>query len=103
MEPGETIVLLGRSGSGKTTLLRMVNRLIEPTSGSIAFDGKPLAGWDPIRLRRGIGLRYSGWRAFSASNRATEHRACPKAGSNGLRKRSILRVAELMKRDGALA
>lgn len=55
VEQGETIVLLGRSGSGKTTLLRMINRLIEPTSGSIALDGKPLAGWDPIRLRRGIG------------------------------------------------
>jgi osmoprotectant transport system ATP-binding protein len=52
---GETIVLLGRSGSGKTTLLRMINRLIEPTSGEIKLDGKPLAEWDPIRLRRGIG------------------------------------------------
>jgi osmoprotectant transport system ATP-binding protein len=52
---GETIVLLGRSGSGKTTLLRMINRLIEPSSGEIALDGKPLAQWNPIRLRRGIG------------------------------------------------
>ena len=52
---GETIVLLGRSGSGKTTLLRMINRLIEPTSGDIVLDGKPLAAWNPIRLRRGIG------------------------------------------------
>jgi osmoprotectant transport system ATP-binding protein len=55
VEQGETIVLLGRSGSGKTTLLRMINRLIEPTSGTIALDGKPLPEWDPIRLRRGIG------------------------------------------------
>jgi osmoprotectant transport system ATP-binding protein len=52
---GETIVLLGRSGSGKTTLLRMINRLIEPTSGDIVLDGKPLKEWNPIRLRRGIG------------------------------------------------
>ncbi len=55
VEQGETIVLLGRSGSGKTTLLRMINRLIEPTSGTIALDAKPLREWDPIRLRRGIG------------------------------------------------
>lgn len=51
----ETLVLLGRSGSGKTTLLRMVNRLIAPTSGTIRFEGRDVAEWDPIRLRRRIG------------------------------------------------
>src|SRR3982751_3929885 len=52
---GETVVLLGRSGSGKTTLLKTVNRLIEPTSGEILFQGKPVRTWDLIRLRRSIG------------------------------------------------
>jgi osmoprotectant transport system ATP-binding protein len=52
---GETVVLLGRSGSGKTTLLKTVNRLIEPTSGSVVFQGKPVRDWDLIRLRRSIG------------------------------------------------
>lgn len=52
---GETLVLLGRSGSGKTTLLKMVNRLVEPTSGEVLFQGKPVTNWDPIRLRRSIG------------------------------------------------
>lgn len=52
---GETVVLLGRSGSGKTTLLKTVNRLIEPTAGEIRFQGKPIASWDPIQLRRRIG------------------------------------------------
>jgi len=51
----ETLVLLGRSGSGKTTLLRMVNRLVTPTSGTIRFEGRDVADWDPIRLRRRIG------------------------------------------------
>src|ERR1017187_7728472 len=37
---GSTCMLVGTSGSGKTTLLRMVNRLIEPTSGKIVIDGK---------------------------------------------------------------
>jgi osmoprotectant transport system ATP-binding protein len=55
VEERETVVLLGRSGSGKTTLLRMVNRLLEPSGGEIRFNGKPLAEWDPIRLRRSIG------------------------------------------------
>lgn len=55
VDEGETLVLLGRSGSGKTTLLKMVNRLIEPTSGEIAFEGRPLSTLEPVRLRRGIG------------------------------------------------
>jgi len=52
---GETLVLLGRSGSGKTTTLRLVNRLVEPTSGEVIVGGVPTTAWDPIRLRRGIG------------------------------------------------
>lgn len=52
---GETLVLLGRSGSGKTTALRLINRLLEPTEGIVAIDGRPALEWDPISLRRGIG------------------------------------------------
>src|SRR5213594_829063 len=52
---GETLVLLGRSGSGKTTTMKLINRLIDPTSGEVRVDGKPTIGWDPIRLRRRIG------------------------------------------------
>ena len=55
VEEGETVVLLGRSGSGKTTLLKMVNRLVEPTAGEVRFEGRRVADWDPIRLRRRIG------------------------------------------------
>jgi len=52
---GETVVLLGRSGSGKTTLLKTVNGLIAPSSGTIRFEGRGTAEWDPIRLRRRMG------------------------------------------------
>jgi osmoprotectant transport system ATP-binding protein len=52
---GETVVLLGRSGCGKTTLLKCVNRLLEPASGEIRFQGRPVSEWDPIALRRRIG------------------------------------------------
>ncbi|MGA9770247.1 MAG: ATP-binding cassette domain-containing protein [Blastocatellia bacterium] len=52
---GETLVLLGRSGSGKTTTLKLINRLLEPTSGEIRVEGKPTAEWDKIHLRRKIG------------------------------------------------
>lgn len=52
---GETLVLLGTSGSGKTTTMKMVNRLIEPTSGRILIDGINVLEQDPIQLRRKIG------------------------------------------------
>jgi osmoprotectant transport system ATP-binding protein len=55
IDPGETLVLLGRSGSGKTTLLRLINRLLLPTAGQVLVQKKATAEWDPIRLRRGIG------------------------------------------------
>ncbi|HEX4207090.1 MAG TPA: ATP-binding cassette domain-containing protein [Ktedonobacteraceae bacterium] len=52
---GSTCMLVGTSGSGKTTLLRMVNRLIEPTSGEIVIDGKNVLDENPIELRRRFG------------------------------------------------
>src|SRR5436309_5903201 len=55
IQPGETVVLLGRSGSGKTTTLKLTNRLLEPTSGEVFVEGKRTTDWDPIRLRRRIG------------------------------------------------
>ncbi|HET9668487.1 MAG TPA: ABC transporter ATP-binding protein [Casimicrobiaceae bacterium] len=52
---GEICVLLGPSGCGKTTTLKMINRLIEPTSGKIYIDGKDTDRIDPVALRRTIG------------------------------------------------
>ncbi len=52
---GEFCVLIGASGSGKSTTLRMINRLIEPTSGTILFDGQDAASLPPEALRRRIG------------------------------------------------
>jgi len=51
----EAVVLVGTSGSGKTTLLRMINRMVDPSSGRVAIDGEDVAGLDPVRLRRSIG------------------------------------------------
>ena len=52
---GKICVLVGPSGCGKTTSLKMVNRLIEPTSGEILIDGEDAAQRDVIELRRSIG------------------------------------------------
>src|SRR5829696_9453078 len=51
----EILVLLGESGCGKTTTLKLINRLIDPTAGSVLVDGKPTTEWDVIKLRRHIG------------------------------------------------
>jgi osmoprotectant transport system ATP-binding protein len=58
VEPGELLVLLGGSGSGKTTTLKMVNRLIDPSSGAILLDGEDIADIAPHALRRHIGYVF---------------------------------------------
>ncbi len=50
-----TTVLVGSSGCGKTTLLRMINRMVEPSSGRIEIDGEDVAQGSPVALRRRIG------------------------------------------------
>lgn len=52
---GEICVFLGPSGCGKTTTLKMINRLIEPTSGTVRIEGEDTAGIDGVTLRRKIG------------------------------------------------
>ncbi len=52
---GELVVLVGPSGCGKSTTLKMINRLIEPTTGTIEIAGEDVTKSDPVELRRGIG------------------------------------------------
>src|SRR6202011_1793675 len=52
---GEVCVLVGPSGCGKATTMKMINRLIEPTSGRIFLDGEDVTHVDPVQLRRRIG------------------------------------------------
>ncbi|SED82971.1 ABC transporter ATP-binding protein [Ruania alba] len=51
----QVTVLVGSSGSGKTTLLRMINRMVEPTSGTVSIDAENVADLNPVALRRRIG------------------------------------------------
>jgi osmoprotectant transport system ATP-binding protein len=62
VEQGQNFVFLGTSGCGKTTTLRMINRLIEPSSGNITVNGESVMSQQPEKLRRSIGyvLQHNG-------------------------------------------
>ncbi|MCL2536648.1 MAG: ATP-binding cassette domain-containing protein, partial [Nocardiaceae bacterium] len=53
--PRKVTVFVGSSGSGKTTILRMINRMVDPTSGSVLIDDVDIATREPVALRRSIG------------------------------------------------
>lgn len=55
IKQGEFIAFIGTSGSGKTTAMRMINRMIEPTSGTITLNSKNIKELNPVQLRRKIG------------------------------------------------
>ena len=55
VDRGEVCVLVGPSGCGKTTTMKMINRLIEPTSGRVLLDGDDVSDVDPVELRRRMG------------------------------------------------
>jgi osmoprotectant transport system ATP-binding protein len=55
VQKGEIVMLVGPSGCGKTTTMKMINRLVEPTSGRIIIDGQDVTAVDPNELRRSIG------------------------------------------------
>ncbi|AGT08853.1 ABC transporter ATP-binding protein [Paracoccus aminophilus] len=61
---GEIVAIVGTSGSGKTTLMRMINRLVEPSSGSIKIDGRDNREIPAEELRRGIGYAIQGHGLF---------------------------------------
>ncbi|WP_235749738.1 ABC transporter ATP-binding protein [Neobacillus bataviensis] len=55
IDAGQLVVFIGPSGCGKTTLLKMINKLIQPTSGKIFVNGTDISAMNPIELRRNIG------------------------------------------------
>src|SRR5881409_1827560 len=93
---GSTCMLVGTSGSGKTTLLRMVNRLIEPTSGEILIDGKNVLEENPILLRRRIGYVIQQVGLFPHMNIAENVRVTAEIAGGWSKQKLAKRVDELL-------
>ncbi|MEO5805972.1 ABC transporter ATP-binding protein [Devosia sp.] len=95
IEPRSVCVIVGTSGSGKTTLMRMINRLVEPTSGSIRIDGEDTRNTPAYELRRKIGYAIQGHGLFPHRSVGQNIATVPKL--LGWEKRKIAdRVDELM-------
>ncbi len=97
---GSTCMLVGTSGAGKTTLLRMVNRLIEPTSGEIIIDGKNVLTENPIELRRRIGYVIQQVGLFPHMNVSENIRVTAEVAGGWTRLRLDARVDELLELVG---
>ena len=93
---GSTCMLVGTSGSGKTTLLRMVNRLIEPTSGEILIDGKNVLTENPVVLRRRIGYVIQQVGLFPHLNIAENVRVTAEIAGGWSKQKLNSRVDELL-------
>jgi osmoprotectant transport system ATP-binding protein len=96
---GELLVLLGGSGSGKTTTLKMINRLIEPTTGEILIDGAPNDGVAGHELRRRIGYVFQKIGLFPHMT-ITDNVATPLVLSGWSRPRAKERAAEVIEMVG---
>src|SRR5207245_10579417 len=97
---GTTCMLVGTSGSGKTTLLRMVNRLIEPTSGQIIIDGRNILEENPILLRRRIGYVIQQVGLFPHMNIAENVRVTAEIAGGWTKQHLAERVDELLELVG---
>jgi len=96
---GEIVMFVGPSGCGKTTSLKMINRLIEPTSGSIRIDGKDIHGQDDDELRRHIGYVIQGGSLFPHMT-VTQNIALVPGLLGWDRRRTAERVDELLELVG---
>ena len=93
--PGEVVCLVGPSGCGKTTTLRMINRLIEPTSGRVEVAGRDVRSVEPHELRRGIGYVIQQMGLFGHRTVSDNIATVPRL-LGWDRPRTAARVAELM-------
>lgn len=101
VHPGETLILLGSSGCGKTTTLKMINRLVELTSGTIEVDGRDILQVDVLGLRRSIGYVFQGIGLFPHMTIAENIAIVPRllGWSRSRRRNRVHELLELVELD----
>jgi ATP-binding cassette subfamily B protein len=64
IRPGQSVALVGLNGSGKTTLVKLLAGLYRPSAGTIRYQGRDLSDWDPVELRRKIGVIFQDFNRY---------------------------------------
>jgi len=64
VRPGQSVALVGSNGSGKTTLVKLLAGLYAPDSGTIRYQGRDLREWDPVALRRRVGVIFQDFNRY---------------------------------------
>ncbi|MFN9498177.1 MAG: ATP-binding cassette domain-containing protein [Erythrobacteraceae bacterium] len=103
IEAGSFVALVGASGSGKSTLLKMVNTLVEPTSGRVLFGGEDVTSLKPARLRRRVGYVFQGIGLFPHFSVAENIAIGPRLTGDKLPPERIAELLALVELDPALA
>jgi glycine betaine/proline transport system ATP-binding protein len=99
VDRGELFVIMGLSGSGKSTVLRMINRLVEPTTGTLSIDGQDILGLDQDQLR---GLRNHKISMVFQHFALFPHRTIRENAAYGLQVRGLPATERLDRADSAL-
>ena len=100
---GEFVALVGASGSGKSTLLKTVNRLVEPTSGTVRFDGEPIANLPLAALRHRMGYVFQSIGLFPHMTVSENIAIGPRLVGEKLAARRVEKLLELVDLDPAMA
>ncbi len=100
---GEFVALVGASGSGKSTLLKTVNRLVEPTAGTVRFDGEPIANLPLAALRHRIGYVFQSIGLFPHMTVSENIAIGPRLVGEKLAARRVEELLELVDLDPAMA
>ena len=101
--PGEFVALVGASGSGKSTLLKTVNRLVDPSGGTVLFEGEPVESLPLAALRRRIGYVFQSIGLFPHMTVGENIAIGPRLVGDNLSRERIGELLELVDLDPAMA